>query len=49
MKLLIAEDEVDLAEALTAFLKKTNLPSTPYTTGRPRWTTPKPATMTPSS
>lgn len=35
MRLLIAEDEVDLAEALTAFLNGTNLPWTRSTMGWP--------------
>ena len=32
MRLLIAEDEVDLAEALTVFFEKITSPSTPCTT-----------------
>ena len=33
MRLLIAEDEVDLAEALTVFLRKIIFRRTPSTTG----------------
>ena len=33
MRLLIAEDEVDLAEALTVFLRKNIFRRTPSTTG----------------
>lgn len=35
MRLLIAEDELDLAEALTVFLKRISFPWTPFTTALP--------------
>lgn len=46
MRLLIAVDEADLAEALTVFLRKIIFRRTPSTTGGTPMTTPLPAHMT---
>ena len=48
MRLLIAEDEVDLAEALTVFLNGTNLPWTRSTTDWPPVNMRRQPNMTPS-
>jgi len=48
MRLLIAEDEVDLAEALTVFFEKITSPSTPCTTASTPMNMPRRAHTTPS-
>ena len=46
MRLLIAEDEVDLAEALTAFFEKNHFSVDAVITGRTRMNMPFPAATT---
>ena len=46
MRLLIAEDELDLAEALTAFFEKTNTQWTPSMTAWLPMTMPPQVSMT---
>jgi hypothetical protein len=49
MRLLIAEDEADLAEALTAFFEKTSLPWIPSTMALMPMNTVAAGNMMPSS